>query len=161
MDPLAPLLSALLSTMRERHADLANLLGGLPTGALDWRPAVGAASLGGLTAHILVVEEATLRVAAGESILWPAVNGEGMDERHDELELVASLAALDALAARVLSALRPAALAAAQPGEQRTIGEMLIEEFDHVAMHYGQAQLTRHLWEAANPGWPSPYNHWR
>ena len=145
MDSPAPLLTALLSTMRERHADLANLLGGLPAGALDWRPAVAAGSLAGLTAHILVVEEATLRAAAGESIPWPSANGEGMDERHTEAELVAGLAALDALAAGVFAALRPAALAAAQPGEQRTIGEMLIEEFDHVAMHYGQAQLTRHL----------------
>ncbi len=161
MDSLASLLGSLLSTMRERHIDLANLIAGLPEGALDWRPATDAASLAGLTAHILVVEEAALRVAAGDSLTWPGANGEGMAERQTEAEMRAALAALNDLAARVFAALTALRLAAPQPGEERTIAAMLIEEFDHCAMHYGQVQLTRHLWEAANPGWQSPYEHWR
>ena len=161
MEPSGSLLGPLLSTMRERHADLVNLLAGLPQGALDWRPAIAAGSLAGITGHILVVEEAALRLAAGEAIPWPGANGEGMGDHRTEAELLAGLAALDALAARAVLALTAARLAEPQPGEERTIGAMLVEEFDHCAMHYGQAQLTRHLWEAANPSWVSPYVHWR
>lgn len=158
---LHPLLRGLLTAGRERHEDMANLVRGLPDGAFDWRPAPEAPSIAGLVLHIADVEAFIARVAGGSGEVWQGVNGSRMDEQAGEAALIAAIAAVDAAIAGVLSSLSPGRLSEPQPGEERTIGEMLVEDLDHSAMHYGQLQLTRHLWEAAHPQWPSDYVHWR
>jgi hypothetical protein len=158
---LDPLLAALLATSHERHFDMVNLVRGLPPGALDWRPAPDAASLAGLALHILDVEEAVARLAAGEVYAWTAENGSRMDESAEETLLVDEILRVDGVVKSRLSGLTGERLGAALPGEERTAGAMLGEDMDHCAMHYGQLQLTRHLWEAAHPEWPRTYLHWR
>jgi hypothetical protein len=36
-----------------------------------------------------------------------------------------------------------------------------VEDLDHVAVHHGQMQLKRHLYEAAHLEVPATYEHWR
>lgn len=148
----APLVRALMATSRERHADMVDLVSGLPAGALDWRPAPDAASLAGLVLHIVDVEGHVASLAAGEDEqAWPGENGSRMDETASEAGLVKTIEAVDAALDRGLSLL---------PSRSERAAAVL-EDLDHAAMHHGQMQLTRHLWEGAHPGSPSGYQHWR
>lgn len=158
---IEPLVAGLLTTLHERHVDMADLVGGLPAGALDWRPGPEMNSLAGLALHILEDEEFVARVAAGESLSWHGENGSSLELTADEARVVAAIEAVDALLKQVLPGLPAARYGDTQPGEDRTIGSALIEEFDHSAMHYGQMQLTRHLFELAHPRAPTTYKHWR
>jgi hypothetical protein len=137
-----------------------NLVSGLPDGALDWRPAEDAASLAGLALHILDVEEYLAGLAAGEDPDWAGENGSRMDESLPPESLMAEIERVDA---RLKAAIEGSAAFAQDlsAGEARRVGEALLEDMDHCAMHYGHMQLTRHLWEAANPGFGSGYQHWR
>jgi hypothetical protein len=45
-------------------------------------------------------------------------------------------------------------------GGERLV-EALLEDLDHCALHHGQAQLTRNVWEATHPDMPTAYEHWR
>jgi hypothetical protein len=158
---LPPLLRGLLTTSHERHLDMANLVAGLPAGALDWRPFPDAASLAGLALHILDVEEYLAALAAGEPVEWTGENGSRMDESAAEAELLAELERVDALLKRALETVAAERLPAPQPAESRTVGEALVEDLDHSAMHYGHMQLTRHAWEAVHPSGERTYVHWR
>ena len=158
---LPPLLRGLLTTTHERHTDMANLVAGLPEGALDWRPFADAASLAGLALHILDVEEYLAGLARGEAPEWQGENGSRMDEAADEEQLLAEITRVDAVLLRSLEGIAAETLLALQPGGSRSVGEALAEDLDHSAMHYGHMQLTRHAWEAAHPQAPPSYAHWR
>ena len=158
---LAPLLRGLLTTTHERHADMANLITGLPQEALDWHPVALSASLTGLVLHIADVECFIARVAGGSDEHWTGENGSRMDDGATASELYAAVLEADAQLKAVLGAIQPPRLAQTQPGDKRSIGEMLVEDLDHSAMHYGHMQLTRHLWEAAHPVAGATYTHWR
>ena len=140
---------------------MANLIAGLPQEALDWRPVALSASLAGLVLHITEVECFIARVGAGAEERWTGENGSRMEDRATDGELREAILAADVRLKAILEAISPSRLAEMQPGEPRTIGEMLVEDLDHAAMHYGQMQLTRHLWEAAHPGFEGTYTHWR
>lgn len=150
--PSTALATALIATMDDRHEDMVQLLAGLPAGALDWRPAAEASSLAGLTRHILDVEGHVLRELGGGDPAWAGANGSQIDAPSDAALLVRLVEEIGR-GLRLLLARIPATdaggLAAA------------LEEFDHCAMHWGQMQLTRHLWEAAHPAAASRYHHWR
>jgi hypothetical protein len=158
---LPPLLRGLLTTAHERHVDMLNLVAGLPVGALDWRPGPDAASLAGLSLHILDVEEYLARLAAGEHTEWTGENGSRMDETAEEQQLVSEILRVDGLLRAALEGVTSERLAEHQPGEERTVGEALVEDLDHSAMHYGHMQLTRHLFELAHPDIEPTYEHWR
>ena len=150
--PPNPVTQALLATMDDRHGDMAALLGGLPAGALDWSPAADANSLAGLARHILDIEGHVAGDLAGGDSSWTGANGTQVDAPANADLLTELLQqsgrALNALLGEV-SARDSARLM------------VVLEEFDHCAMHHGQMQLTRHLWEAAHPGVASRYEHWR
>jgi hypothetical protein len=74
---------------------------------------------------------------------------------------VERLTVVDLALKHALESVSPARLDAMQPGGERTVGSMLVEDLDHSAMHYGQVQLTRHLYELAHPELASTYQHWR
>jgi len=156
-----PLLRGLLTTTHERHADMGNLVAGLPDEALNWRPFADAASLAGLALHILDVEDYLANLALGSPREWDGENGSRMDEVATAEGVAAELERVDAALKAALSVVPAERLAALQPGGERTIAEALIEDLDHSAMHYGHMQLTRHAWEAAHPGAGSGYVHWR
>jgi hypothetical protein len=158
---LAPLVVGLLTTTHERHMDLVALVSNLPPGALSWSPGPAAAHISGLVMHILEVEEYLARVASGDEVEWAATNGSSMDVELDALALGARIAEVDSRLKRALEAVSQERLVALQPGGDRTLGSMLVEDLDHSAMHYGQVQLTRHLYELAHPDFQSSYEHWR
>ncbi len=156
-----PLLAGLLCTMHERHFDMLNLVSGLPAGALSWAPGPEMTCLAGLAAHILEVEVFAGRVAAGEDPRWEGGNGPRPHGEDDTAAIAGAIVDADRFLKGVLGALTGEALSRPQPGEDRPAGAAVVEEFDHAAMHYGQMQLTRHLWEAAHPGFAATYSHWR
>jgi DinB superfamily len=155
------LLATVLRTTAERHEDMRNLVTGLPEGALHWRPAPEAASLADLVFHIAALEGAVARIAAGSQEPWELGNGAGMGQDGGLRELLEVLARAAAAIEEALKDVYEEAFIETVPGGERTIGEMIVEELDHAAMHYGQLQLTRHLWEEAHPAWDRTYLHWR
>ncbi len=155
------LLAGLLTTTHERHMDLVALLSGLPAEGLTWAPGPDAAHISGLVMHILEVEEYLAHVAAGEQVEWEGTNGSSMDIALDAASLTARITQVDRQLKRALEHLPPQRLDEMQPGGDRTVGSMLVEDLDHSAMHYGQVQLTRHMYELAHPEFASRYEHWR
>jgi hypothetical protein len=158
---LPALLSGLLTTSHERHMDLIALVSDLPDEALSWGPGPDAAHISGLVMHILEVEQYLAAVAAGQEIEWAGTNGSSMDFALDAAALVERISEVDFALKRALETVSSARLDALQPGGERTVGSMLVEDLDHSAMHYGQVQLTRHLYELAHPELASTYQHWR
>ena len=68
---------------------------------------------------------------------------------------------LEARMRAMFASIDDARLEASAPGGGQTLGQALLEDLDHCAIHHGQAQLTRNLWEAAHPDAPKTYEHWR
>lgn len=164
MDPsvahLSPFHRALLTTTRERHEDMANLVRGLPGGGLTWSPGGNAPALAGLALHILDVERYLVALASGQDIEWTGEDGSRILEEATEGELLAAIDETDRQLTEALEHASEERLAANQPGETRTVGEALVEDLDHSAVHLGQMQLTRNLYEAAHPDEPRTYDHW-
>ena len=148
-----PALGALLSITRDRHRDMADLVRGLPGEGLRWVPADGASTLAGLTLHILDVERYLTALVTGEDIGWTGELGTRIHETAAEHELVAAIAARD-------EELRDA-LARLDADRWSSLAGDLLEDLDHVAVHVGQMQLTRNLYEAAHPEAAGEYEHWR
>lgn len=158
---LDPILAGLLTVSHERHMDMIALVTGLPDGALTWAPGPEAAHISGLVMHILEVEDYLSRVASGIGVQWDGANGSSMDLALDEAGLVARIAEVDARLKHAMESMSFERLERHAPGNERTVGSALVEDLDHCAMHYGQVQLTRHLYELAHPGFESRYEHWR
>ena len=138
------------------------LVSGLPPWGLQWQAADEMASLGGIAAHILLVEDYAIHAVAGESLEgWMGTNGQGMDAAISESDLCARIVAVDRHAKALLCDVDEQRLLARHEGNGRTVFDVLVEEMDHVAMHYGHMQLARQLYEHAHPGFVSEYRHWR
>ena len=148
-----PALGALLSITQDRHRDMTELVRGLPGEGLRWVPADGASTLAGLTLHILDVERYLTALVTGEDIGWTGELGTRIHETAAEHELVAAIAARD-------EELQDA-LARLDADRWSSLAGDLLEDLDHVAVHLGQMQLTRNLYEAAHPEAAGEYEHWR
>ena len=148
-----PAARALLSITQDRHRDMTNLVRGLPGQGLRWVPADGASTLAGLTLHILDVERYLTALVTGEDIGWTGEIGTRIHETAAEHELVATIEARD-------EELREA-LAQLDADRWSSLAGDLLEDLDHVAVHLGQMQLTRNLYEAAHPEAAGAYQHWR
>lgn len=158
---LHPLLAGILTTTHERHVDMINLVHDLPDGALQWTPGPQMSSLGGLVRHMMDDATEFARSLAGIPNGWPGVNGEYLDSSGTAAELVALIVDGDALLKRVYASLTVERLRAAHPASGTAIGRELVEMADHCGLHYGQMQITRHLYELAHPEFVSRYVHWR
>jgi hypothetical protein len=155
-------LSPLIRVLHERHEDMLALVSGLPPGGLQWQAADEMASLGGIAARILLVEDYAIHAVAGESLEgWMGTNGQGMDAVISESELCARIVAVDRHAKALLCDVDEQQLLARHEGNGRSLFDVLVEEVDHVAMHYGQMQIARQLFEDAHPEFLSGYEHWR
>ena len=151
---LPPAVRAVLSTTHDRHVDMSNLVRGLPREGLEWVPAEGASTLAGLTLHILDVERYLTALVTGEDIGWTGELGTRIDEWAAEHELVAAIAARDEELKDALERLDTGRWSGSLSGD-------LLGDLDHVAVHLGQMQLTRNLYEAAHPEAGGSYEHWR
>lgn len=144
------LTAALAETVRARCDDMAELVSGLPEGALDWRFAPEATPLAGLCLHIVHLDRHVAGLLSGSAGDFDATNGARTSDSATESDL---REALDRVSRALADALERADLA--------QLPASVIEELDHASMHWGQMQLTRHAWEAAHPGVASAYVHWR
>jgi len=120
-----------------------------------------APALAGLALHILEVERYVLSVVVGEDIGWTGERGTHIEDVATEHELVAAIQQTDQRFVDAFEALTPERRAAETPTGGTTVGEAIGEDLDHVAVHHGQMQLTRHLYEVAHPDVPATYEHWR
>lgn len=160
-DAAHPLLAGILATTHERHVDMVNLVRDLPDDALRWTPGPQMSPLGGLVRHVMDDETEFVRSLAGMPNGWPGANGEYLDTSGTAAALVTLIVEGDALLKRVYPTLTEDQLRAAHPASGTVIGQELVEMADHTGMHYGQMQITRHLYELAHPEFVSRYRHWR
>ena len=111
--------------------------------------------------HILEVEDYLANVAGGAETAWSGELGSSMDRALNEGALVTRITDVDTHLKGALEHAPSERLESFEPASERTVGSMLVEDLDHSAMHYGQMQLTRHLWELEHPNFASQYEHWR
>ena len=145
-------IAALVSTTRDRHEDLRNLVRGLPEGGLTWAPGRGAPAIAGLVLHVLDVEQHVACMVEGVDDGWTGEHGTRIMEAAGEAELLATIAEVGRRLETDLEGLTA--------GRAAEVGADVVEDLDHVAVHVGQLQLTRNLFEAAHPDAPRTYDHW-
>lgn len=144
---LDPFRSGLLTVVHETHMDMVALIQGLPIEALKWMPVPKAPHVSGIALHILEVEDYLAAVAAGADLEWDRPLGASNDYVYPAGEVVRRIGETDARLKRAIEQVTPERLARLQPGQERTIGEMLVEDLAHSSMHLGHIQLTRQLCE--------------
>jgi uncharacterized damage-inducible protein DinB len=150
----------MMSTTHDRHLDLAALVDSLGEGDLSWTPCADAPALAGLVLHILDVEGHLAAIANGEDDHWTGENGSHILDRASSDELSAAIDTIDARIRAAFASLDETRLEGPVSGGERLV-EALLEDLDHCALHHGQAQLTRNMWEATHPEMPTAYEHWR
>jgi DinB superfamily len=150
----------ILSTTHDRHVDLAALIDGLDDGGLTWAPAPEAPALAGLVLHILDVEGHLAAIASGEDDAWTGENGSHILDGATFEELREAIDDVDRRVWTAFASLDEARLNTSIPDGPPLV-DALLEDLDHCAIHHGQAQLTRNLWEAAHPEALKTYEHWR
>jgi hypothetical protein len=159
-DDAPSVVRSILSTTHDRHQDLAVLIIGLSDDDLTWAPCAGAPALAGLVLHILDVEGHLAAIALDVDDQWTGENGSHILDAATLEDLRTAIDEVDARMRTAFASLDEARLEARLPAGQRVV-EALLEDLDHCALHHGQAQLTRNMWEAAHPDVPRTYQHWR
>lgn len=152
----------------DRFKEVDELLDGLPTEALAWKPFEvspwkGASGrLGWLIAH--AISSTVYLVRQGEWVAgkreWADVDGdEGRDEygpaNHDPSYMRERARRAQALVRAAIDAFSEADLAAERPHPRRpdrivTARFCLQHAYEHMSQHIGHAQLTRQLWAVQN-----------
>lgn len=153
-------LRGILEVTHDRHVDMVNLVRDLPDEALNWRPGPRMNALAGLVWHIMDIEERVLRAVAGDPAAVPGENGALLDRTGTAADVIERIAHGDAALKRTFEALTGVDLVRGLPAWEATVVAVIVGESDHCAMHYGQMQLTRHLYEHLHPGFQSTYQHW-
>jgi hypothetical protein len=144
------MLEAYLERLEALHADMRQVLAGLPLAALDWRPAVEMNSLAVLATHVAGSERYWVGEVAGGD---PAHRDRPTEFRIyglNEVELTARLDATLAHTRMVLEKLTlPELELRRQAGDRGevTVAWALFHNLQHVGTHLGHMQLTRQLWE--------------
>lgn len=135
----------------ELHADLLKALDGLPAEALDWTPGSEMNSICVLVVHLTGAE----RYWIGDVALGDA-SGRVRAAEFEVRELTgedlrARITAAEAYARQALSRFSLADLettrTSPRDGRAFTVGWCLAHALEHSALHLGQVQLTRQLWE--------------
>lgn len=150
---MLPILVAYLKCLETLHVDMQRLLEGLPLAALDWSPGPEMNTLGVLAVHVAGSERYWIGEVAGGD---PANRDRPAEFRSRGLDgatltgrlaasLVHSRATLEKLSLPELEAQRTLA-----DGHGVTVAWALFHNLEHLALHVGQIQLTRQLWEQEN-----------
>ncbi len=159
-----PEIAAILHLFDNQFADVEELLEGLSTEALLWKPFESSpwqgpsAELGLIVAHALSSTVYLVRRAqwAAGRIEWSAVDGdEGNVEfgpaNHVPGALLARCRRVQALVHALLPTFDRETLALARPHARRpdvlfTVRGELLHALEHLSRHIGQGMLTRQLW---------------
>ena len=156
-----PTISGLLTIVEENHLDMAALVRGVPIEGLKWMPVLETPHLSGHVLHILEVEDYIAEVLAGMDLTWDRPLGSSLEVVIPAKELLERIAATDARLRQAISTCPPARLMEVQPGGDRLIGEMLVEDLAHSSLHLGHMQLTRILMVQTLKSLDVPeYVHW-
>ncbi len=137
--------------LQRLHAEIEQVLDGLPQGALDWVPGEGMNSLGVLAYHVAGAERFWIGdIVAGEPSgrdREAEFRTYGLDAELLKERLSASLSysrgVLEGLSLNDLHAAR----ISPRDGRQFSVGWALAHNLEHIAVHMGHMQVTRQVWE--------------
>ena len=137
--------------LQEMHRDIAKAVDGLPSEALDWVPGQEMNSINVLVVHLASAE----RFWIGDMAMGESSNRVREEEflvrRLTGAELNQRLAAADDFARTAFSRLAASDLdtlrKSPRSGKEFTVGWCLFHALEHTALHTGQIQLTRQLWQ--------------
>lgn len=148
-----PHLFAALHIVRQTFADMRECIAGLPSEALNWKPAGDDSnSIAVLAIHSLHSTRSWLCIATLEPPPYRDRESEFRTAASDGCEV---LSAFDEIASDCLALLEPSRALdwsgmrqwQSQPNPTDTAAWALIHAVEHLREHLGQIQLTRQLWE--------------
>jgi hypothetical protein len=140
-----PLVDAAFAEMTRVHADLRVLLQDLPGETLNWQPGPETSSLYVLITHLLGSEHYLLSAAAGAVIVRDR-DAEFRAQGTDAAGLYRLLDAAGEHCRELRPQITPDTLSA-PVGGRHTGASYLLRAVAHSGEHWGQALLTRQLWE--------------
>lgn len=160
--PMHPFAAATHTVVDDSLTMMRDSLRELPPEATDWRPAGSANSLTVLVRHSISATLFWLRAGAGGDVSLAAYRAEERTPAFESSggtadELAAEIDRCLAEAATVLSGVDDASLERVRewpedPTMRKTGATCLVHAIGHLREHVGQAQLTRDLWLARDPG---------
>jgi uncharacterized damage-inducible protein DinB len=144
-----------LNLLQDCHNSILEALEGLPPAALDWIPGPDMNSISVLVFHLTGAERFWIGDVAAQD---PAERDRDAEFRvHDvEMDVLKKRLAnnleyarnmLSKLTIQDLETMRVTA-----NGREYTAGWALLHALDHAALHLGQIQITRQLWEQSKSG---------
>jgi uncharacterized damage-inducible protein DinB len=141
-----------INILQACHNEIMEVLAGLPSEALDWTPGPDMNSLSVIVTHLTGAERYWIGDVAAQEPSGRDRDAEfkvyGLDMAFLEKRLGDNLE----YARNVVSRFSLEDLAAtrkARDGESVTVAWALLHALEHSALHQGQIELTRQLWEQA------------
>lgn len=142
-----------LQLLQDNHNEILEAIEGLPSAALDWSPGPDMNSISVLIFHLTGAE----RFWIGD------VAAQDPKERDRDAEFQVRNVEMDILKKRLADNLEyarntlgnfntgdlEAPRASSRDGQTYTVAWALLHALEHTALHLGQIQLTRQLWEQA------------
>lgn len=145
-----------LERLQALHADIERTIEGLPPPALDWVPGPDMNSLGVLAVHVAGAERYWIGDVVGRDPSGRDRAAEFRTRGLDAAALKACLAETLAYSQAVLERLTLPDLEATRvslrDGREFTVAWCLAHALEHTALHLGQMQITRQLWEQQGSG---------
>ncbi len=148
---MEPYFSDYFDHLQRLHAEIEQVLDGLPQGALEWVPGDGMNSLGVLAYHVAGAERFWIGdVVAGDpsnrdreaEFRTQGIDAESLKERLSA-SLSYSRAVLEGLSLHDLLTMRTSP----RDGRQFSVGWALAHALEHIAVHLGHMQVTRQVWK--------------
>ena len=145
-----------LERLQALHADIERTIEGLPPPALDWVPGPDMNSLGILAVHVAGAERYWIGDVVGRDPSGRDRAAEfrmrGLDAATLKVRLTETLAhsqtVLEGLTLPDLEAMQ----VSPRDGRESTVAWCLAHALEHTALHLGQMQITRQLWEQQGSG---------
>ena len=133
------------------HADIERTIAGLPQAALDWAPGPEMNSLAVLAVHVAGAERYWIGdMVGGDPSRWDRAaefHTRGVDAAALHARLAAALAHSQSALEKLTLADREATVVSPRDGRAFTGAWCLAHALEHTALHLGQMQITRQLWE--------------
>ena len=145
------LFEAYLDRLQALHAEMERAIEDLPPAALDWTPGPDTNSLAVLVVHAVGAERYWIGDVIGGD---PSGRDREAEFRAQGLEAASLRARLNQTLAHTRSVLDPlthqdleANRLSPRDGRQATVAWAMAHTLQHTAVHTGQMQLTRQLWD--------------
>ncbi len=143
-----------LNIMQDNHNEIFEALEGLPSAALDWTPGPDMNSISALVFHLTGAERYWIGDVAAQDLkdrdrdaefrvreVGMAILKERLDDNLEYARSTLSNLKLEDLETRRVSR---------RDGQFYSVAWALIHALEHTALHLGQIQLTRQLWDQAS-----------